>query len=125
MDTTQWMVTAIGLVLIAGIAIYFFIRPKESVSVASTANGIQEQNITVKGGYHPSEIRLRRGIPARLIFLRDETTSCSEEVLIPEFGVRRALPAFAKTVIEFTPDKAGTFEFMCGMNMLHGSLIIE
>ena len=27
--------------------------------------------------------------------------------------------------MEFTPDKAGEFGFACGMNMLHGTLIVE
>ena len=124
MDTTQLTVTISGIVLIAAIALYFFTKRKSAVSDASASNGIQEQLITVKGGYHPADVRLRKGIPARLTFHRDETTSCSEEVVIPEFGIKRMLPAFEKTVIEFTPTKSGTFEFMCGMNMLHGSLIV-
>lgn len=125
MDTTEWIVTVSGIVLIVAIALYFFTKGKSVVTNASATNGVQEQLITVKGGYHPADVRLQRGVLARLTFHRDERTSCSEEVVIPEFGIKRTLPAFEKTVIEFTPTKAGTFEFMCGMNMLHGSLIVE
>jgi Cu+-exporting ATPase len=39
--------------------------------------------------------------------------------------VRRFLPAHETTVVEFTPQKAGTFDFMCGMGMLHGRLTVE
>jgi len=61
----------------------------------------------------------------RLDFYRDETTSCSEEVIFGDFGIARALPAYQTTPIEFTPDKAGEFTFHCGMNMLHGKLVVE
>lgn len=125
MDTSQWIVTIAGIALIAAIVVYFFMKGKTVATVAATSQGIQEQSILVKGGYHPADVQLKRGVPARLIFNRQETTSCSEEVLIPEFGIKRTLPAFAETVVEFTPTQTGTFEFMCGMNMLHGSLVVE
>jgi Cu+-exporting ATPase len=31
----------------------------------------------------------------------------------------------AKTAVEFTPDKSGHFGFACGMNMVHGTLVVE
>jgi Cu+-exporting ATPase len=43
-------------------------------------------------------------------------------VVLPEWGVRRALPAFAETTIEIVPRRAGEFAFSCGMNMLHGAI---
>lgn len=125
MDTSQWIVTFVGTALVAVIALYFFKRGKAVLSVAAASQGTQEQNILVKGGYHPADVLLKRGIPARLIFNRQETTSCSEELVIPDFGIKRTLPAFAETVIEFTPTEAGTYEFMCGMNMLHGTLVVQ
>ena len=61
----------------------------------------------------------------KLDFYRDETASCSEEVVFGDFGIARKLPAFETTSIEFTPDKAGEFTFMCGMSMIRGKLIVE
>jgi plastocyanin domain-containing protein len=61
----------------------------------------------------------------RLVFDRQETSSCSEEVVIPDFGIRRFLPAHQKTAVEIDPREAGTFEFTCGMGMLRGKLIVE
>jgi len=125
MDTTQMVVLFVGIALVTAIAIYFFVKPERAAIDANTIDGVQEQTITVKGGYNPSEIRLKKGIPARLTFFRDETTSCSEEIVFPDFGIRRMLPAFENTVIEIYPDEAGTHDFACGMNMLHGKLIVE
>jgi plastocyanin domain-containing protein len=61
----------------------------------------------------------------RLDFYRDETASCSEEVIFGDFGIARHLPAFKTTPIEFTPNKTGEFTFTCGMNMLRGKLIVR
>ena len=81
--------------------------------------------MTVHGGYDPSVVRVRRGELVRLVFDRQETSSCSEEIVLPEFGIKRYLPAFEKTTIELTPERAGSFDFMCGMSMLHGKLVVE
>jgi plastocyanin domain-containing protein len=79
----------------------------------------------VAGGYEPSEVRVRAGLPVRLVFDRQETSPCSEEVVLPDFGIRRFLPPHAETAIELTPDHAGHFEFTCGMSMLRGRLTVE
>jgi plastocyanin domain-containing protein len=39
--------------------------------------------------------------------------------------VKKTLPALTETVVELTPDKAGTFPFTCGMGMLKGQLIVN
>ena len=70
-------------------------------------------------------IRLKRGQPARLVFNRKETAPCSEEIVIPAFGVRRFLAPFKKTAVEITPNESGAFELTCGMSMLHGTLLVE
>ncbi|MBA7608034.1 Copper-exporting P-type ATPase [subsurface metagenome] len=46
-------------------------------------------------------------------------------MVFPDFQASKTLPPFTKTTLEFTPDKAGEFGFACGMNMLHGTLIVE
>ena len=68
---------------------------------------------------------VKQGQPVRLDFYRDETASCSEQVVFGDFGIARDLPAFQTTTIEFTPDKAGEFTFTCGMNMMRGKLVVE
>lgn len=62
-----------------------------------------EVRVVVKGVYGPDSIRLTKGVPARLVFDRQETSRCSEQLLIPAFGVKQLLPANQETVIEFTP----------------------
>ncbi|GAB2870466.1 hypothetical protein GCM10027044_35710 [Hymenobacter ruber] len=94
-------------------------------SAVSSTGGVQEIDITVKGGYSPNVIEVERGKPVRLYFYRDEENSCSEELLMPDFSIRRELPAFKTTLIELLPQQAGRFDFTCGMGMLRGSLLVK
>jgi plastocyanin domain-containing protein len=117
-------------VLIGGIAlsvaiVWYFFGPKKRTAASVSSGGVQEISINVKGAYSPAVIVVKRGSPVRLNFYRDETSSCSEEVILSDFGIARKLPAFQTTSIEFTPDKTGEFTFTCGMNMLHGKLVVE
>ena len=124
MDTAQVVVLVGGAIAIAVILWYFFGERERTIAVEKEG-GVQEVKVTVKGGYSPDVIVVKQGRPVRLDFYRDETTSCSEEVIFGDFGIARALPAYETTPIEFTPDKTGEFTFTCGMNMLRGKLIVE
>jgi len=124
MDTTELFVLAASVALIALVLWYFF-GERERVAASLTQGGVQEIKVTVKGGYSPDVIVVKQGVPVKLDFYRDETASCSEQVVFGDFGIARDLPAFKTTSIEFTPDKAGEFSFVCGMNMLRGKLIVE
>lgn len=121
--TQEIAVTAAGLLLIGFLAWYFF-GPKQTRR-AEVRGGIQQIEITVKGGYSPDRIRVREGVPVRLVFDRQESSDCTARVVFPDFGVSRSLRAYGKTVVEFAPDRAGRFGFACGMNMLHGTLVVE
>ena len=124
MDSTEIGVIVGGLGLMAFVLWYFF-GERESVEAATNESGVQEINVTVKGGYSPDRIVVREGVPLRLNFYRDETASCSEDIVFGDFGIARHLAPFQTTSIEFTPDKAGEFTFTCGMNMMRGKLIVD
>ncbi len=123
MDTTEIIVVIGGIALIAFVLWYFF-GEREAIAAFTGASGVQEIKVTVKGGYSPDVIVVREGHPVKLDFYRDETASCSEQVIFGDFGIARDLPAFKTTPVEFTPDKTGEFTFTCGMNMMRGKLIV-
>lgn len=124
MDITEIAVLVGGVILIALILWYFF-GEREAAAAEVTATGVQEIKVTVKGGYSPDVIVVKQGRPVRLDFYRDETASCSEQVVFGDFGIARDLPAFKTTPIEFTPQEPGEFTFTCGMNMIRGKLLVE
>jgi plastocyanin domain-containing protein len=123
-DATEIGVIVVGAGLIALVLWYFF-GERERVEARTIAGGVQEIDITVKGGYSPDVVSVRAGRPVRLNFYRDETDSCSERVVFGDFRIARALPAYKTTAIEFTPERAGEFTWTCGMSMMRGKLVVE
>ena len=125
MNSTDWMVALVGLIAIAWVNWYFFLSGRPTPTGATTdARGIQRVRIEVKGGYTPSVIRVRAGVPVQLDFYRDEISGCTEEVVLPDFGIRTYLPAHRTTPVTITP-AAGTYEFTCGMSMVRGTIVAE
>ena len=125
MTLVDWGVLVAGILAVVWINWYFFLANRTPARAAVRTGGVQEVTIAVKGGYSPATISARSGQPLRLIFDRQETSGCSEEVVIGQFGVRKFLPAFKQTAVEVTPREPGTYEFTCGMGMLRGKLIVE
>src|SRR5512132_3152722 len=123
MTGTEILVTGLGVGLIALLS-WFFFGPKQARR-AEVRGGLQEVEITVKGGYSPNLIRVKEGVPLRLVFDRQEISDCSSRVVFPDFGVSKSLAAFDRTTVEVLPARTGEFGFACGMNMLHGTLVVE
>jgi plastocyanin domain-containing protein len=122
MDAVALVVTVTGVLLIAGVCLYFFAPRRAAVAAARTSGGVQEVRIRVAGGYEPATIEVESGRPVRLVFHREEVEGCSDTVLIPEWKIAQRLPAWQDTAVEFTPQRPGTFEFTCGMHMLRGTI---
>lgn len=125
MTSAQLAVTALGAAAIVWVLWYFLFSRGTPVGATTSAGGVQEVRVTVKGGYTPDTIVVQAGQPVRLQFYRDESADCSERVVFEELGIDQPLPAFQTTAIEFTPDKPGEYPFRCGMNMLKGLLVVE
>lgn len=126
MSASEWLVLLGGLVAIAWVNWYFFLAGQgKAVRAERTEGGVQEVRIEVRGGYQPALVRVRHGVPVRLRFHRQETAGCSEEVVIGDFGIRKFLPPFQETVVEFVPKEPGSHEFTCGMSMLRGRIVVE
>jgi plastocyanin domain-containing protein len=125
-DRTQLLVTVAGFAAIVWVNWYFFVAGRAAPAATAAAGaGPQEIAIVVDGGYDPATVAVERGRPVRLLFDRRDKGSCTEEVVLPDFGVRRFLPTGNVTPVEFTPARAGTFEFTCGMGMVRGKLIVK
>lgn len=129
MTPTDIFVLLCGTGLIAAIAIYFF-GPKGKGTTAKVTSGHQSVDIIVDGAYSPSEIKLKVGIPAKVVFDRRDHGDCTEWVIFSDLPtkeggeIKARLPEDKKTVVEFTPTKPGSYGFVCGMGMVHGKLLI-
>jgi plastocyanin domain-containing protein len=125
MNTVQIFVTLGGVAISLFIVWFFWLAPKGQTRVSAGISGVQEVAITVKGGYTPDIIVVKAGQPLRMRFTRQESSSCSEEVLFPDFSKSAKLPEGQEVMLEFTPDKPGEYGFQCRMGMLRGKLIVE
>jgi len=125
MTTAQIIVTLGGVALSIFIAWFFWFAPKGQTRAATGAGGAQEVAITVKGGYTPDVIVVKAGKPVRFTFTRQESSSCSEEVLFPDFNQSSLLPEGEPVALEIIPEQPGEYGFQCKMGMLRGKVIVE
>jgi hypothetical protein len=101
-------------------------KPREEPRKRSVKSKFQTARVIVTGqGYEPESINLLRGIPARVTFVRQVEGTCGTEIVLPDQGIKRALPLNKPVVMEFTPKKSGEFSFTCGMGMLRGKLVVQ
>ncbi|MEG4940816.1 cupredoxin domain-containing protein [Microcoleus sp. F4-D5] len=117
------LVTMAGIGLISLELWWFLLSKPKSQKAVTASGGIQEVTVTVDGGYEPSRIVVQAGQPVRLNFHRQDPSSCLEQVLIPDFHIAADLHLNQVTSVEFTPKKAGSYVFSCGMNMFRGEII--
>lgn len=114
------IITVVGVAGIVFTYWFFLMRRQEKVRV--TADSV---DITVEGGYSPEIITIPQGKKTVLYLTRKDPSNCLEEIVIPQFKVRRYLPLHERVMIEITPQEKGEFDFACGMNMFHGKIIVQ
>lgn len=98
---------------------------------APTAPASETKTFTVTGrgfSFSPKEMRVKKGDKVKIIFTNAEGF---HDFVIDEFNVRTAKISSGKSeTIEFTANKAGTFEYYCSVGNhramgMKGSLIVE
>lgn len=125
MTPDRLIVTFLGFALVVFIVWFFWLKKSKGTRASVTSSGHQEVMILVKGGYTPDVVIVEHGKPVRLNFRREETASCSEMVIFPDFDKSAKLPTGETVAVEFLPDAAGEYEFACQMGMFRGRLIVE
>jgi plastocyanin domain-containing protein len=123
MESSQIVVTLGGVALV-GFILWFFFGPRAATAARRTSGGVQEAQIEVRGGYSPDRVEVEAGRPVRLTFVRREANPCTEQLIVPAFGIVTDLPVGRPVPVEFTPARPGEFEFHCGMNMVRGRLVV-
>lgn len=109
------IVTITGLFSIAGIYWFFFGKNKETMEASDA------WAIIVNGGYKPNVIKIPKDKQATLTFIRKDANSCLEEVVFPDYKIKKYLPLNKEVTITL-PSPHKTSGFHCGMNMFHGRI---
>lgn len=123
MSASDVVVAFLGAGAIAWELWYFLVPPRRET--AAPRGGIQDIRVVVRQGFEPDVIPVEAGRPVRLTFFRDETAACSGELIFDTLDLRRALPAFEPTVIEFTPTHPGDYPFRCAGAPLSGRVVAQ
>ncbi|WP_341778746.1 cupredoxin domain-containing protein [Levilactobacillus sp. HBUAS70063] len=85
----------------------------------------QNVEIIVDGGYHPSTVTLKQGIPATVTFNRVSAAGCLDQVQFPDQNLLADLPLGDPQTIAIDTTVAGEHPFSCGMAMVHGKVVVE
>ena len=84
MSTADVVVVLAAVAALAGLG-WFFFGPRKATA-AVLAGGVQQLEVTVKGGYRPEVIWVRQGVPVELTFDRQQTGDCTSRVVFPDSG---------------------------------------
>ncbi len=100
-------------------------------SVAASVGTAQTQEVSMTAKsfeFVPATITVKKGVPVKLTITAEDV---QHGFSLPEFGIQRDLNPGQVEVIEFTPDKAGSFTFACsvfcgaGHGGMKGTLVVE
>lgn len=120
-----------GLVILAAAALigliiwWFFGNFQKSSQQADLANGRQEGQVVVKGGYEPEVLYLKQGVPAEVTFKIEDKTACLSHVVFSSLGVDKDLSKEKLAKVQIPTDKAGEIDYACGMDMFHGKIVVR
>jgi len=118
------VVVVMGGAALIGWELWYFLAPRRR-EPRRPPGGAQEVQVRVRGGFEPDVIPVEVGRPVRLVFYREESAGCTGELIFETLDLRRALPAFERTVVEFTPATPGDYPFRCGHTDLRGRVVAQ
>jgi plastocyanin domain-containing protein len=84
------------------------------------------QMTVTEGGYEPDRIKVKKGVPIKLVITRKTDATCAKEIVIDEHGINVALPLNKAVTVELTPSKTGELKYGCSMDkMIYGIITVE
>ena len=96
--------------------------------VPATGQSAVIKIISKRYEFVPKSIEVKQGVPVKLILT---STDVTHGFSLPAFKIDKMIEPGKETIIEFTPDKAGTFDFHCsvfcglGHGGMRGKLIVK
>lgn len=91
---------------------------------STQANDVQKATVIVDNGFSPTTIDAVIGKPVEITF-DTKSRGCADEVVFKTLNMRKALTDGTKTVVTFTPTKAGNYDFACPMDMYKGAVVVK
>lgn len=96
-----------------------------AASTASTAPLRLEVTVTSEGFTVKRPQALKVGQRVTLVVTRTTERTCATDIVLKQFGLKKALPLNQPVEVAFIPQKAGPVRFACAMDMVSGELTVE
>ena len=79
--------------------------------------------MTIRGNeFIPNKFTVEAGKPINWTIIGESITGCSNEVIMPEFGIDVSIETGQTKSVVFTIDKPGKYQFSCWMVMILGEI---
>jgi len=101
------------------------VTASSSSSSASTAPLRLEVTVTSEGFTVKKPQALKVGQPVTLVVTRTTERTCATDIVLQQFGLKKALPLNQPIEVSFVPQKAGPVRFACAMDMVSAELTVE
>jgi plastocyanin domain-containing protein len=88
----------------------------------------QVQTVAVKvtpDGFVPAELAVAQGKPIRLVMTRETDQTCARQVVFASLNLKKDLPLNEPVTIDLPAQPAGRLAYACGMDMVHGALVVQ
>lgn len=90
------------------------------------ASGPSEIQVSVTdNGFEPKNVVIKKGQEAVLVITRKSQNTCATEAVFSETGKKYDLPLNQPVRVDLTGSSPGTLHYACGMDMEHGTVVIE
>lgn len=123
MRALSWIATAVLLAFSACEKKTSAAHKPAAESVA--ADGTRQVPIAVEDdGYHPDKINAKAGSKLNLLFTRHSKASCGSQVKIAD-GKLIDLPLGKEVAVPVDVPQSGQVTFVCGMDMMTGTIVVD
>ena len=93
---------------------------------ATSATAAQQVAVKVTpDGFVPAELAVAQGKPIRLTITRETDQTCARQVVFASLNLKKDLPLNEPVTIDLPAQPAGRLAYACGMDMVHGALVVQ
>jgi plastocyanin domain-containing protein len=76
-------------------------------------------------GFAPGTLTIPAGRPVTLVVTRKTDQTCAKEIVFPDQKIRKSLPLNQAVEIALPSSPRGEIDYVCGMDMLYGKVVVR
>ena len=94
----------------------------------SSADAARDQRVKIsvtEKGFVPAVVTVHSGQPVTLLVTRRTARTCATQFVLKTHGINEKLPLGKTVTIRFTPERPGTLNYACAMDMIQGKIVVK